>query len=384
MTASLLALHSPQDENILVINPYYPSEAARRIKSALTSTEIPFSEIIILDSGPISQPGWSRDGFGSVGDTYELTKLIDELLPSRLYVFSDKKLLETTALHKVSEEHPDTECIYVEDGIIAYVNLLESQNCRNETKQSSMINRVIKKANDTDRNGLYRFLHRYLTGIPRATHSQIQQLIIRGLFGHWWNGRPDRLPGLSQYIDQINVFYPELVHPSLTDLEVRELPKVYLQSDELDSFAILYFDQINGNILDQTAQIDMIISLPRVRTLSNTSLEKELTEVYNFYSDKGYTVAFKPHPRDGDISQTKLPDSIVLPSDIPMELFYLLLRDQLKCVAGAMSTSLPTAQLICNDVDVICIGIDSTHPNLSDREISKFRSMGVDFELKLV
>jgi hypothetical protein len=60
-----------------------------------------------------------------------------------------------------------------------------------------------------------------------------------------------------------------------------------------------------------------------------------------------------------------------------MELIYLLLNDQLKSVSGAISTSLLTAQLICGDIDIMCIGIGSTHPNLSDRDIDKLALMGV-------
>lgn len=380
ISASVLALGNADTFNTLVINPYYPSESARRIRQVVKSSGLPFDKILLLNFGPAdNEHGWSRDGFRSFFDTRRLLKYIDNHPPDNLFTFSDKKLMETSALHKVTNDYPQSNCVYATDGLASYTRTSNSKDSLEST--DSVNSTVYMRAMNIARTDGFTAVLRGILAKCRnqfyALNNSLAKLIVRAVFGHWWDGRPERLIGTSKYIDSCAVYYPNLIHPALSQKEILTIPTERLHSTEITEFARTYWTALPMATTESIDKIDIMIILPAQFNETNAYLKQICKNLVS----EGYSIGVKPHPRSLYSVDSVFPNSIKLHAHIPAEMYYIRLRETLQRVIGtSASTGLYTSKLICEDIQSVCIESDTDTTQINDSKRSTLSKMGINFK----
>ncbi len=201
---------------------------------------------------------------------------------------------------------------------------------------------------------------------PAEKGNPIRELAGKLLFGLFY--RSITTLGTSGYAKGILVFFPELVVPALSGMDVRQL-------------SAGMFDKIDVGLLrDLIGNCDLdfegLLVLPHSEMLSiagaktPTELRADLEKVTMDAIGRLDKVAVKYHPREGGDYLGDYEGCVTLPRSLPLEVVYLMLRGRrLKEVIGPWSTSLYTARIILgSDVRIMAMGdVESSLREFAER-----------------
>jgi len=298
ITACAISLErGPEARDHLVLSPSF--EKAEALMDALEHWETsPFESIMVLHSTYDRHKYIRR--FVSKTRIRRLKQFLKNHRMDEVFVFNTAGAASQALLHCSRKYYDDIETVYVEDGMAAYNSGQE----------------VVRESERT---------------------YQLERLF----FGSWY--RQVRIMGASDRIDRVMVSFPDQVREALKTKPVQRIEFERLMNEKNRSWVSEYIYNVSGHLPD--TEYDALILI----THSNNEMEEGystmLTTAINVLQDQEFKTAIKYHPRETNYEFVDIPDSkvTILPSQPPIEAYYLLNPHRINYVIGGVSTGLVTA-----------------------------------------
>ncbi len=313
----LLSLVLARNQNDKVVNHLVVVSdfgGANTLLDALNSwSQSPFASIVSLP-GTYGNPGMLRTAFIMRRNARTIERLVLHENFDYVYVFNDLRAEAQAALYYSQRGNRTALGVYGEDGSAAY----SSQRRRRQNT-------------------------------PRLI---LQKL----LFGTWWEDVG--VLGTCSYVDEVRALFPQFVRPELKLKPVAHVPRdafLRLRHEEflfnyLEAMGMTRSELYYADLILVVEHSDDILQIPDYRLAFEQLLASAVSH--------DLRVAIKYHPRDVRrhfISIADVPDVLILPRWLPIELVYLLAGHRIRYVAGDMSTALLTAKWLLDNTTVISL-----------------------------
>jgi hypothetical protein len=152
--------------------------------------------------------------------------------------------------------------------------------------------------------------------------------------------------------------FPQLVRPELRLKPVAGVPRDALLRLRLEEFPSNYLEAV-GMTRSELHCVDLILVVDHMDgVLQIPAYRLAIEQLFASASSHGLRVAVKYHPRDVRrhlFSIADVPDVLILPQWLPIELVYLLAGHRIRFVVGDVSTGLLTAKWLLDNTTVISL-----------------------------
>jgi len=240
-----------------------------------------------------------------------LRSLLTNYNPDELFVFNTANPTSQALLHYGREQTPPLETVYVEDGMDAYNN-----------------------------------------GRERTRQSETTYKLERLFFGDWY--QRVSIMGDSDRIDRVLVNFPEHARPVLQEKPISKIDFDPFLAGDNRPWISEYLQALDGSLPEQ---LDAVVLLAHSNAITGDWYEQLIRTALETFQERGDSVGIKYHPRESDPGFIDVPEGniTVLPSAAPVEVIYLLYRNQLRHVVGGISTGLLTALIFLKNPNVISL-----------------------------
>ena len=252
-----------------------------------------------------------------------LARYTEKFAPTRVYVYNDWMDLSQGVMHFAKQIDPAARCVYVEDGIAAYVCSQEHQDA------------------DTRKHRLFRKL---FIGSPWFEFVSIF--------------------GTSRWIDECMMLFPDLRLPELKKHPTAEIPRTALTDSE--------FLRWNGDLLkrhgadvDSMTDIGCVLAVPATTGHEDIAAWKRIVDLASeAMRRQGLRTAVKYHPREflkDYLDVASRSGILILPQKVSMENVGLQFLPHLKCMIGDTSSCLLSAKWMSPSSKIIACAGTTNH-----------------------
>lgn len=258
----------------------------------------------------------------------KLQQLIQELHPKHIFIGNDRRIEFQYAMAQCQQQGLSCTGHYMDEGVFTYTGRKAS---------SSIADKYIDNA------------------IKKLT------------YGAWWKN-PATIGG-SEWINEIHVAFPELVHPILQTKVINHLDSNQFKSNELIELSkcILQQCQISSESLKG---LDVLLTLPHESIFEkNTGYEHQIKELVSELQNKELHIAAKYHPRNSgdDLLNLKQSGVHIIPSAAVLEALLTVLPER-AAVIGDMSSTMLITRWLREDMPVYYIkGSDKNLTNILNK-----------------
>lgn len=248
----------------------------------------------------------------------KLQQLIQELQPTHLFIGNDRRIEFQYSMAQCQKHGISCTGHYMDEGVFTYTG----------RKASSSI-----------------------------SDKYLDNAIKKLTYGNWWRNPPTI--GGSEWISEVHVAFPELIHPLLRTKVINHLDSNQFKSDELTELSerILQQCQISS---ESVRDLDVLLTLPHESIFEhNTDYENRIQELISGLQDKGVRIAAKYHPRNSKEDLLNLGESNVkvIPSAAVLEALLTVLPER-TAIIGDMSSTMLITRWLREDMPVYYLNDD--------------------------
>lgn len=293
------------DQNITENNPYFEI-----LKSWPAS---PFDEVLI-SSG-------SAQGLQKLAERKmnfsQLAQLIKTFSADAVAVGSDRRVEFQYVMHVLSQQSPEVEGWYLDDGLYSYAG-------------------------------------RPQKWIKDAVNSWLKKLS----YGSWWQ-EPSTV-GASNWVHQAWLFQPNHAVEALKSKQVHKIESDWFSSSEVRGFSEAVCNQfgMGEHELAELQDVSVFMLIPHPNNIKKmTGYESRLQAFMSQLKTKGVRVAAKYHPRTEQADPLDLVEkyqAVLVPAGLAFEFVLPNLKEG-ATVVGDVGTALLTAQWLRPDLDVYAV-----------------------------
>lgn len=254
-------------------------------------------------------------------NTFEkLDSMIEELKPRNIFVGNDRRIEFQYSMSQCEKKGIDCIGHYMDEGIFTYTG----------REASSSI-----------------------------SDKYIDSYIKKLTYGFWWKN-PITIGG-SEWIKEVHVAFPELIHPLLLNKKIHCLDSQQFQTVPIKELSaeILKQYQVNKQSL---SNLDVLITLPHESIFQKQSnySERIITLVQQL-QQRGLSVSAKYHPRNSTPDKLNLSKAGVniQPAQAVIEALLTLLPPG-SSIVGDMSSTMLITRWLRNDINVYYLNTSNT------------------------
>jgi len=326
-----LALVHADDDNSVVLVPR-SSQPFSAFAEVLENQSAIFDQIISFETGlQKSQHAERKRRMKVIREALQLRSA------ERIFTGTDRRVEFQYAMYIATRLNPGVKGIYLDDGMATYLG------------------------------------HKSMNNLA---HNYIDPYVKKLIYGRWWDN-PVTI-GSSHWIDEIHVAYPALIHESLKHKKVVAVDRAVFKHPR---FTALCEKLLQHRHIDPTSLGDIDATIVLTHESFYPDPENHLHRLIQAIKTHrpASRIAIKPHPRSEQVQRYRLlfPDMLFLDSQVGMELFLPLLKDD--CViVGDISSVMFTTRWISEKTRVMAVTLPTTTlGHLQDNLFHLFDRLGI-------
>ena len=199
------------------------------------------------------------------------------------------------------------------------------------------------------------------------------------IFGFWYNRLP--FPGLSPYSYKLKVLFPKIVRSELKNTKIIEAINLsHLHTNKTHELSNFFTNKIELN-----TKSDMtILIMPHSEEIKKFSIDRNtlISRINDLIIDFSKTtqIYLKYHPRESNKELIFINNGqfTEIPNSLPIEIFYIKNKENIRNVVGYISTSLLTARAFLGTNINIFSFFNSNKNHFDPRIISIFNHLEIN------
>jgi hypothetical protein len=287
--------HTPTDNTLLIRDDFSAARTLVELLQNGKNSYFTYSELLPMAS---RADGLVKRILSSKKNVQKIDAIMRNKTFDRIYTANTTEAESIFALTQAKKPGSSTKTVLIEDGLISYLRKSYKVNFR-----------------------------RRVFGKP--------------VFGSWWISDSDEL--IDRNVDLIACIFPELMKKQYSNIPTEQVcAKSFSQARlaELVQEWLQLAPAIEGGEKSSKSLLFLLDPPELVPRLDNYS--KLMTKLCQLSVDRGFRVLIKAHPRFPELAEelvNKIEGIVVLPFELPSELFCLVKSLNIKGVVGKFSTS---------------------------------------------
>ncbi|WP_419812058.1 polysialyltransferase family glycosyltransferase [Bacterioplanoides sp.] len=249
----------------------------------------------------------------------KLQRLIQELQPGHMFVGNDRRIEFQYSMAQCQKQGINCIGHYMDEGVFTYTG----------RKASSQL-----------------------------SDKYIDNAIKKLTYGLWWKNPPTI--GGSEWISEVHVAFPELIHPLLQSKVVNHLNSEQFQSRELIELSTRILQQCKLDS-ESVKELNVVLTLPHESIFAaNAEYEHQIKDLITELQSKHLRIAAKYHPRNSGEDLLNLRESGVqiIPSAAVLEALLTVLPER-TAIIGDMSSTMLITRWLREDMPVYYLSDDN-------------------------